>query len=85
MQVIRRTISRYKLALVFQPLTFCSYTGMSVDGTFEVLNRMVSDGVISRYAIAGAVGALNYLEPMTTRDVDILVSVADLGPTRSGL
>jgi len=58
---------------------------MAMDGTFEVLNRMVGDGVISRYAIAGAVGALNYLEPMTTRDVDILVSVADLGPTRSGL
>jgi len=54
-----------------------------MDGTFEVLNRMVGAGVISRYAIA--VGALNYLEPMTTRDVDILVSVADLGPARSGL
>lgn len=56
-----------------------------MDRTFEVLNRMVKDGVISRYAIAGAVGALNYLEPMTTRDVDVLVSVADLGSTRSGL
>lgn len=56
-----------------------------MDRTFEVLNRMVSDGVISRYAIARAVGALNYLEPMTTRDVDILVSVADLGPSRTGL
>jgi hypothetical protein len=44
---------------------------MSMDRTFEVLNRTVSEGVISRYAIAGAVGALNYLEPMTTRDVDI--------------
>ena len=46
---------------------------------------MVRDGVVSRYAVAGAVAALNYLEPMTTRDVDILVSVADLGPAKSGL
>lgn len=56
-----------------------------MDKTFQVLNRMVRDGVISRYAVAGAVGALNYLEPITTRDVDILVSVEDLGPAKSGL
>ena len=58
---------------------------MSMDRTFRVLNRMIDDGVISRYAVAGAVGALAYLEPITTRDVDILVAVADLNPTKSGL
>ncbi len=55
-----------------------------MDRTFRVLNCMIDDGVISRY-VAGAVGALAYLEPITTRDVDILVAVADLGTTRSGL
>jgi hypothetical protein len=61
------------------------FSDMSMDRTFQVLNRMIRDGVISRYAIAGAVGALAYLEPMTTRDVDILVSIADFGAGRSGL
>ena len=41
---------------------------MSMDRTFRVLNRMIDDGVISRYAVASAVGALAYLEPITTRD-----------------
>ena len=60
-------------------------TANPVDKTFRVLNQMVRDGVISRYAVAGAVGALNYLEPITTRDVDILVPVEDLTPAKSGL
>jgi hypothetical protein len=41
---------------------------MSMDRTFRVLNRMIDDGVISRYAVASAGGALAYLEPITTRD-----------------
>jgi hypothetical protein len=74
-----------KSDLFFKELAVECRSRMSMDRTFQVLNRMVQDGVISRYAIAGAVGALAYLEPMTTRDVDILVSVADLGPAKSGL
>jgi hypothetical protein len=40
---------------------------------FEVLNQMQADGVISHYAIGGAVGATFYLEPAATLDVDIFV------------
>ncbi|HET9401882.1 MAG TPA: hypothetical protein VFO34_13125 [Candidatus Acidoferrales bacterium] len=43
---------------------------------FEVLNRMKADGVISAYAIGGAVGATFYTEPAATYDVDVFVSLA---------
>jgi hypothetical protein len=45
--------------------------------TFIVLNQMVSDGVISRYALGGAVGATFYLEPVATLDVDIFVFLGE--------
>jgi len=41
--------------------------------TLEMINRMQSDGVIDKYAIAGAVGATFYLEPAATLDIDIFV------------
>lgn len=34
---------------------------------------MESDGVIGRYAIGGAIGAVFWLEPMTTKDIDVFV------------
>jgi hypothetical protein len=45
--------------------------------TFTVLNQMVSDGVIGRYALGGAVGATFYLEPVATLDVDIFVFLGE--------
>jgi hypothetical protein len=42
--------------------------------TLAVINQMVVDGVIGRYAIGGAVGALFYLEPSDTADIDIFVT-----------
>jgi hypothetical protein len=47
---------------------------MGMRQTVEILNRMELDGIIGRYAIAGAVGAYNYIEPTVTDDLDILVS-----------
>jgi hypothetical protein len=47
---------------------------MSIKDTLNVLNRMEAEGVIGRYAIGGAVGALFYLEPSDTADVDVFVS-----------
>src|SRR6516162_6229495 len=43
--------------------------------TLRVINAMVSDGVIGRYAIGGAVGATFYLEPLPTMDVDVFVAI----------
>ena len=50
---------------------------MSIKDTLNVLNRMEAEGVIGRYAIGGAVGALFYLEPSDTADVDVFVSFRD--------
>jgi len=52
-------------------------TGMK--STFQVINRMVTDGVIGTYAVCEAVAALNYIEPMLTDDLDVLISVDRLG------
>lgn len=47
---------------------------MAMQQTINVLNRMVSDRIVTRYAISGAVAAYNYIEAATTDDLDILVS-----------
>jgi hypothetical protein len=54
---------------------------MGIKQTLEVINRMQADGIISMYAIAGAVAAYNYVEPSVTDDLDILVSF-DTSPDR---
>lgn len=45
-----------------------------------MINQMEADEVIGRYAIGGAVGAIFWLEPMTTKDVDVFVTL----PTARG-
>ena len=45
--------------------------------TFAVLNQMVADGAIENYALAGAVGAMFYVEPFATHDIDVLVVVPE--------
>lgn len=47
---------------------------------FTILNQMEADGVIGRYAIGGAVGAIFWLEPFTTKDLDVFVTL----PTTEG-
>jgi hypothetical protein len=47
---------------------------MGMKQTLDVINRMEADGIIGRYAIAGAVAAYNYIEPSLTDYLDILVS-----------
>jgi hypothetical protein len=41
----------------------------------QVLNRLERENIINRYAIGGAMGALFYVEPFTTFDLDIFVVV----------
>ena len=43
--------------------------------TLRVINEMRAAGVISDYAIGGAVGAIFYLEPIDTGDVDVFVAL----------
>lgn len=59
---------------------------MSISETISVINQMEADGVVDRYAIGGAVAAINYLEPAMTEDLDILVSFDDqVNQGKSGL
>ena len=47
---------------------------MSIREVISLINQMVTDGAIDRYAIGGAVGATFYLEPVATLDVDVFVA-----------
>ena len=40
---------------------------------FAVLNEMVRDGALQNYAVAGAIGAMFYVEPFSTQDIDVFV------------
>ncbi|MCB1228385.1 MAG: hypothetical protein KDK99_21440, partial [Verrucomicrobiales bacterium] len=51
-----------------------------MENIFAIINQMEADGVIGRYAIGGAVGAIFWLEPITTKDVDVFVTL----PTAPG-
>jgi hypothetical protein len=50
--------------------------------TLQILNELEQNGVMSRYAIGGAMGATFYIEPLLTFDLDIFVL---LPQTRGGL
>lgn len=58
---------------------------MALRKTVEVVAKLAERGVIERYAIAGAVAALNYIQPTLTEDLDILVSTAHFETRPSGL
>jgi hypothetical protein len=59
-----------------------------VEKIFAAINQMEADGVIGRYAIGGAVGAVFWLEPAQTKDLDVFIvlptspvgSLLTLGP-----
>ena len=56
---------------------------MNTKKVIETLNQMVADGIVVKYAIGGAVGAiLHDLEPADTRDVDVFI-VLNPAPGRS--
>jgi len=44
-----------------------------MEATLKILNELEGEGVISRYAIGGAVGAIFYMEPFLTYDLDVFV------------
>lgn len=59
---------------------------MGMKQTLEIVNRTEADGIIGRYAIAGAVAAFNYVAPSLSDDLDILVSFVSTPEERkSGL
>jgi hypothetical protein len=51
-----------------------------VEKIFAVIKQMEADGVIGRYAIGGAIGSIFWIEPVTTKDIDVFVTL----PTSPG-
>lgn len=58
---------------------------MTLRRTIEVVMKLAEKQVIGSYAIAGAVAALNYIQPTLTEDLDILVSIDGFEKRVSGL
>jgi len=48
---------------------------MNIRDVIAIINQMQADGVIADYAIGGAIGAIFYLEPFGTLDVDVFVAL----------
>lgn len=44
-----------------------------MEATLKVLNELERENVMARYAIGGAVGAIFYMEPFLTYDLDVFV------------
>jgi hypothetical protein len=53
-----------------------------IEDTIAAIQRLEEQGVISRYAVGGAVGATFYLEPIATMDVDVFITVDPRGESR---
>jgi hypothetical protein len=47
---------------------------MNIKDAIAVINEMQGDGVITSYAVGGAVGATFYLEPVATLDLDVFIT-----------
>jgi hypothetical protein len=58
---------------------------MTLRNTIQVISNLAEKKVIGSYAIAGAVAALNYIQPMLTEDLDILISIDGFENRSSGL
>lgn len=83
---LRRFISephatrRKGLTLHTGPRSHHQHPDSELEKIFTVIKQMEADGVIGRYAIGGAVGSIFWLEPITTKDVDVFVML----PTTPG-
>lgn len=49
----------------------------SFEDTLRALNELKADGVITEYAIAGAMALVFWIEPVPTYDLDVLVFLPD--------
>ena len=47
-----------------------------MEGTFKILNDLVSSGAINSYAVCGAMAAFEYIEAQNTRDVDVTIDIS---------
>ncbi|MCX5903517.1 MAG: hypothetical protein NTV89_08615 [Proteobacteria bacterium] len=50
-----------------------------MEKTLQVLNTLENEGVLGKYAIAGAMGATFYIEPVLTFDLDVFIVLPQQG------
>lgn len=55
---------------------------MNIKRTIATINQMQADGIITGYAVGGAVGAASYVEPSHTEDINVSIQ---LDPTPGNL
>lgn len=48
-----------------------------MERTLRVLNNLEHSGILGRFAIGGAVGAMFYMEPVATFDLDVFVTLPE--------
>src|SRR5882672_4643804 len=58
---------------------------MTLRRTIGVVVKLAEQRAIASYAIAGAVAAINYIQPTLTEDLDILISIDGFERRPSGL
>ena len=51
-----------------------------MEATLAILNDLVAQGVIEKYAIGGAVAAIFWVEPFDTIDLDVFVLLPSSAP-----
>jgi hypothetical protein len=51
----------------------------AMEATLKTLNELERSGIISRYAIGGAMGAMFYVEPLLTFDLDVFIVLPQRG------
>jgi hypothetical protein len=71
--------------IIVQPDANANQLPMTLRRTIEVVTKLAEKRVIGSYAIAGAVAAINYIQPMLTEDLDILMSIDGFEKRTSGL
>jgi hypothetical protein len=57
----------------------CARESLVVKETLKILNELEREGLYRRYAIGGAIGALFYMDPFETEDLDILILLPENG------
>lgn len=68
----------------FTPTVLAEYLSLNVKKVFQLLNQMTRDGAISNYAVGGAIGAVFYVEPFATQDIDVFVKEHGYTQVRGG-
>lgn len=49
-------------------------TDEKIEKIFSIINFLVKEKIIEKYAVGGTIGMVTYTEPFSTKDVDIFLT-----------